>query len=130
MISLSELGRRAAGAQGHLAKCTLCPRACGVDRRRGERGYCGAGPEMRIAAVSIHRGEEPPVSGLEGSGNVFFTGCTLACLFCQNYTISRLGVGREMSAAEAASAFLSLHEKGADCLNLVSPTSWVPPSQS
>ena len=81
---------------------------------------------MRIAAVSIHHGEEPPVSGAEGSGSVFFTGCSLSCLFCQNYPVSRLGVGRTMAAGEGAAAFLSLQERGARNVNLVSPTPWVP----
>jgi len=81
---------------------------------------------MRVAAVSLHHGEEPPVSGAEGSGNVFFTGCSLSCIFCQNYPVSRLGVGRELDAGEGAAAFLSLQERGARNVNLVSPTPWVP----
>lgn len=82
---------------------------------------------MRIAAVSIHHGEEPPLSGTEeGSGNVFFTGCGLFCVFCQNYPISRLGTGRSLNPDEGAAAFLSLQERGARNVNLVSPTPWVP----
>jgi len=81
---------------------------------------------MRVAALSLHHGEEPPVSGAEGSGNVFFTGCSLSCIFCQNYPVSRLGVGRKLAAGEGAAAFLSLQERGARNVNLVSPTPWVP----
>jgi len=123
----SKLGAKTAEARQHLKRCALCPRECGVDRRRGETGFCGAGREMRIAAVSIHHGEEPPLSGWsEGSGNVFFTGCSLSCIFCQNYPVSRLGVGRKMAAEEGAAAFLSLQERGARNVNLVSPAPWVP----
>lgn len=113
-------------ARRHLSCCRLCPRACGVNRRAGERGFCGAGPHPRVAAVTVHHGEEPPVSGEDGSGNIFFTGCNLACIFCQNYPISRLGVGREMTTEELADAFLDLQGRGARNLNLVSPTPWVP----
>jgi putative pyruvate formate lyase activating enzyme len=82
---------------------------------------------MRIAAVSLHQGEEPPLSGTEeGSGNVFFTGCSLSCIFCQNYPVSRLGIGRTLNRDEGAAAFLSLQERGAGNVNLVSPTPWVP----
>jgi putative pyruvate formate lyase activating enzyme len=80
----------------------------------------------RVAAVSVHQGEEPPISGSGGSGNIFFTGCNLACLFCQNYPISRLGVGRDFSVGEIAEAMLSLQARGAHNVNLVSPTPWVP----
>ena len=81
---------------------------------------------MKIAAVSLHFGEEPPLAGTEGAGNVFFTGCSLDCVFCQNYPVSHLGVGRTVAAAECAAALLSLQERGARNVNLVSPTPWVP----
>jgi putative pyruvate formate lyase activating enzyme len=109
-----------------LTRCTLCPRRCGVDRVAGERGFCGAGAVAKVAAVSVHHGEEPPLSGSGGSGNIFFTGCNLACLFCQNYPISRLGVGRDFSVGEIAEAMLSLQARGVHNVNLVSPTPWVP----
>lgn len=109
-----------------LKRCTLCPRRCGVDREAGERGFCGAGAVAKVAAVSVHHGEEPPLSGSGGSGNIFFTGCNLACLFCQNYPISRLGVGRDFSIEEIAEAMLSLQARGVHNVNLVSPTPWVP----
>ena len=109
-----------------LKQCTLCPRRCGVDREAGERGFCGAGAVAKVAAVSVHHGEEPPLSGNGGSGNIFFAGCNLACLFCQNYPISRLGVGRDFSVEEIAEAMLSLQARGVHNVNLVSPTPWVP----
>ena len=109
-----------------LKRCTLCPRRCGIDREAGERGFCGAGAVAKVAAVSVHHGEEPPLSGSGGSGNIFFTGCNLACLFCQNYPISRFGVGRDFSVAEIAEAMLSLQARGVHNVNLVSPTPWVP----
>jgi putative pyruvate formate lyase activating enzyme len=76
--------------------------------------------------VSVHHGEEPPLSGSGGSGNIFFSGCNLFCIFCQNYPISRLGVGRAMAVGDLASAMFSLQEKGAHNVNLVSPTPWIP----
>lgn len=121
-----ELKERAGRARHILGSCRLCPRACGVDRLGGERGFCGAGIHPRFAAVALHHGEEPPVSGGGGSGNIFFTGCTLACLYCQNYPISRLGTGKDHTAAELAEAMLDLQSRGAHNVNLVTPTPWVP----
>lgn len=109
-----------------LSPCRLCPRECGVDRARDERGFCGTGVKAKVAAVSLHHGEEPPISGTGGAGNIFFSGCNLACLFCQNYPISRMGVGREMGTGELAGAMLSLEKKGAHNINLVSPAHVVP----
>jgi putative pyruvate formate lyase activating enzyme len=126
VLSAAELKTRARGALSRLHGCTLCPRKCGVDRQRGEKGFCGCGRSLRVAAVSVHHGEEPPLSGTGGSGNVFFTGCSLSCLFCQNYPVSRLGVGREITPGELAEDFLSLQERGAHNVNLVSPAPWVP----
>jgi len=121
-----ELRERAEMARRLLESCRLCPRACGVNRLGGERGFCGAGIRPRIAAAALHRGEEPPVSGTGGSGNIFFTGCNLACLYCQNYPISRLGTGKDHTAGELAEAMLDLQSRGAHNVNLVTPTPWVP----
>src|SRR5512134_1225457 len=85
-----------------LSSCHLCPRECGVDRLAGERGFCGAGAVARVAAVSVHHGEEPPISGKGGSGTVFLSHCNMACRFCQNYPISQLWNGREMDAEALA----------------------------
>jgi putative pyruvate formate lyase activating enzyme len=117
---------RARAARRLLARCTLCPRACGVDRVRGERGFCGAGLLPRVASFAVHAGEEPPISGARGSGNVFLSGCNLACRFCQNYPISRLGVGRDLRVEELAAGLLDLQRRGVHNLNFVTPTPWVP----
>ena len=99
--------------------CVLCPRRCGVNREAGECGYCGETSELRIAFAGIHRGEEPPVTGEGGSGTVFITGCSLGCVFCQNYQVSQKGFGRVVSTAEFAGICLALQEKGAENLNIV-----------
>ena len=102
--------------------CTLCPRRCGVNRNAGDLGACGVDARPKVAAVSIHPWEEPPISGTRGSGTIFFSGCTLKCLFCQNYPISQLGVGRSMGVEELAEGMLTLQRKGAHNLNLVTAT--------
>lgn len=109
-----------------LSSCRLCPRECRVDRLAGERGFCGAGAAARVAAVSVHFGEEPPISGTNGSGTVFFSHCNMTCLFCQNYPISQLGNGREMDTETFAGELLRLQEKGAHNVNFVTPTPHVP----
>lgn len=121
-----EIRRRAAEAGRRLRRCSLCPRECGADRTAGETGFCGSQLLPRVAALSVHHGEEPPISGNRGSGNVFFTGCNLACLYCQNYPISRLGTGKNLSEEALADAMIVLQEKGAHNINFVSPTPWVP----
>ena len=113
-----------------LTRCRLCPRECGVNRILGEAGICGGGANVRVSKVMLHRWEEPCISGYDGendpygSGAVFFTHCSLGCLYCQNRDISRRDstVGRTMPIRELADTFLSLQEKGAYNLNLVSPT--------
>jgi len=97
-----------------------------VNRLAGERGFCRAGALARVAAVSLHHGEEPPVSGTRGSGTVFFSHCNLTCLFCQNYPISQLGNGREMDAETLAGELAGLQAKGAHNVNFVTPTPHVP----
>lgn len=124
--ALATLERAVRAARRHLTRCTLCPRACGVDRSRGERGFCGAGSTVRVASFAVHGGEEPPISGSRGSGNVFLSGCNLACRFCQNYPISRLGVGRDLGARKFAEGLLGLARRGVHNINFVTPTPWVP----
>lgn len=109
-----------------LRDCRLCPRSCGADRLAGEAGYCGANGSARVAAVSIHHGEEPPISGVRGSGTVFLSHCNMACLFCQNYPISQLGNGKEMTVEELGRKLLGLQEKRAHNVNFVTPTPHVP----
>jgi putative pyruvate formate lyase activating enzyme len=115
-----------ASSPSALSSCRLCPRACGVDRLSGERGFCGAGAAARVAAVSIHFGEEPPISGTNGSGTVFFSHCNMTCLFCQNYPISQFGNGREMDTDTFAGELLRLQGRGAHNVNFVTPTPHVP----
>jgi putative pyruvate formate lyase activating enzyme len=116
------LAQRVRQLEEMLNCCGLCPRRCGVNRKAGELGACGVDARPRVAAMSIHPWEEPPISGSRGSGTIFFSGCTLKCLFCQNYPISQLGVGRRMSEEELAEGLLRLQRKGAHNVNLVTAT--------
>jgi putative pyruvate formate lyase activating enzyme len=109
-----------------LASCRLCPKRCGANRLEGERGSCGAGQEPVIAHYGLHFGEEPPISGLRGSGTVFFSPCNLRCVFCQNYQISHRTSGDRLSESDLVEAFFELEGRGAHNINLVSPTPYVP----
>jgi len=113
-------------AEELLSVCRLCPRECGANRLEGERGFCGAGRVARVAAVSVHHGEEPPISGTRGSGTVFFSHCNMKCLFCQNYPISQHGNGQEMDTETLAGKMLLLQERGAHNVNFVTPTPHAP----
>lgn len=104
-------------------KCTLCPRECGVERSE-KNGYCGVGDKIRVAKSMVHRWEEPPISGTEGSGAIFFSGCPLKCVFCQNSDISHEAYGKELSVEELADMMLSLQKSGVHNINLVSPTQY------
>ncbi len=102
--------------------CLLCPRLCGVDREGNARGFCGMGASARVVRAALHPFEEPPISGTRGSGTVFFAGCSLRCVFCQNRAIQSPDVGRALSAAELGALFLRLQAAGAHNINLVTPT--------
>ncbi|MBQ9924764.1 MAG: radical SAM protein [Clostridia bacterium] len=104
--------------------CTLCPRQCGIDRSVG-RGFCGEGDTVRIARYQKHEWEEPPISGTGGSGTVFFTGCTLKCVFCQNYEVSR-GMGYEVTVGQLADIFLELQEMGCHNVSMVTGSHFTP----
>lgn len=106
--------------------CRLCPRECGADRTSGRLGFCGCGSEIKIARAALHRWEEPCISGRSGSGAVFFSGCTLGCVFCQNYEISAGLKGYEITEEELADEFLRLQSEGANNINLVTPTQYLP----
>ncbi len=108
-----------------LHNCTLCPRQCGINRYSGT-GFCGEKAVIRAAKAYLHMWEEPCISGTNGSGTVFFSGCCLKCCFCQNYKISCEGHGKEITVERLAKIFLELQEKGAHNINLVSPTQFVP----
>ena len=113
-------------------KCTLCPRNCSVDRENGKTGYCGQTDKVYVARAALHMWEEPCISGKEGSGTVFFCGCTLRCIFCQNHQIA-LGkvqsgdkIGKEISMEQLKEIFLELQEIGANNINLVTGTHYIP----
>lgn len=105
--------------------CTLCPRSCHIDRTK-QIGFCGMNDRIRIARAALHFWEEECISGKEGSGAVFFSGCNLRCVFCQNYEISAQGKGVEVSVERLADIFLELQDQKANNINLVTPTHFVP----
>ncbi|MBD3246956.1 MAG: radical SAM protein [Candidatus Omnitrophica bacterium] len=105
-----------------LAHCTLCPRACGCDRLADTRGTCGEGRRAKVYTAFLHPGEEPPISGTRGSGTIFFSGCSLRCVYCQNHQFSHQNRGTPVTEASLAEIFLRLQGKGAHNLNLVTPT--------
>jgi len=102
-------------------KCNICPRTCGADRNSGV-GFCGVGGGLRVAKAFLHMWEEPCISGSHGSGTVFFSGCNLKCIYCQNHVISQGNFGKEISVDHLREIFTSLKEKGAHNINLVNPT--------
>ena len=121
-----ELARRIERAYACLEDCRLCPRECGVNRLQGKQGYCQTGAKPKVASWNVHPWEEPPISGTRGSGTIFFSHCTGRCLFCQNYPISQLGVGNEVSVERLAEMMLELQHRGCHNINLVTPTHFVP----
>lgn len=109
-----------------LKECRLCPRNCGVDRSNGQRGFCGAGALVRVGRAALHMWEEPCISGENGSGTVFFSYCTLQCVYCQNAQISQGHSGKEITVERLAEIFLELQQQGANNINLVTPTHYLP----
>lgn len=105
--------------------CTLCPRKCGADRAMNV-GFCGMSDKLKAARAGLHFWEEPCISGTNGSGTVFFSGCVMRCCYCQNHEISAHGKGKEISVSRLAEIFLELQGQGAHNINLVSPTHFVP----
>lgn len=101
--------------------CTLCPNLCKVDKNI-ENGFCGTDNKLRIAKFYLHPFEEPCISGTNGSGTIFFCGCSLRCVFCQNYVVSRVKTGKEISVLELVDIFKKLEDAGAHNINLVTPT--------
>ena len=108
-----------------LTNCTICPRKCGVNRYK-EKGYCGATNKIKLAYYSLHKWEEPVISGKKGSGTIFFSNCNLRCLYCQNKQISLDGYGKEISNKRLGEIILELQDKGAHNINLVTPTHYTP----
>ncbi len=109
-----------------LSSCHICPRACGIDRTAGKSGWCHAPYFPKVALVSAHHWEEPPISGTKGSGTVFFSHCNLGCVFCQNHNISAGGFGQEISIERLSAIFLEQQERGFHNLNLVSAVQFLP----
>jgi len=134
-VDLETLKQRASEARERLVDCDLCPRRCGVNRLAGERGYCGSGGRLGngkvdpdavfVSSAMPHFGEEDCLVGRSGSGTVFFSGCNLSCLFCQNADISQGGEGTWVSLDQLARMFLDLDRRGCHNLNIVTPTHFV-----
>lgn len=108
-----------------LQECKICPNNCNINRLEGKIGKCKSTDKVKVALCSIHKFEEPCISGNNGSGTIFFSNCNLKCKFCQNYEISQQGKGEEISIEELANRFLTQQENGAENINLVTPTSYV-----
>lgn len=140
-IKINRIQRALDLLSPHESHCTLCPHECGADRRKGEKGICESGVQTKLSHVGLHFGEEPVLSGyrdcsseilnkkthLAGSGTLFFSGCNLKCLFCQNYQLSWFNQGTEVTPAELAKNILTLQKKGALNINLVSPMHFLIP---
>ena len=108
-----------------LDKCEICPRNCKINRNKNQIGWCKSTDRVKIGLYSTHDFEEPCISGEKGSGTIFFSNCTMNCIFCQNYEISQLGKGKEISIEELSNIFIKQQEKGVHNINLVTPTSYV-----
>jgi len=130
---VTDLKKRAALAKTsadhlgkHLSNCDICPRNCKVNRLKGETGYCGTDQNMVVYSAFLHHGEEPGISGERGSGTIFFSGCSLKCIYCQNYKFSHTVVGKKISEIDLAKIMLDLQGQGAHNINLVTPTHFLP----
>jgi len=109
-----------------MEKCSICPRKCGVNRLKGKMGFCKAGLKPMVSSFHAHFGEEPPISGHKGSGTIFFTHCSLRCVFCQNHPISQAGAGKEVSTEKLAGMMLKLQVECCHNINFVTPTHYMP----
>ena len=125
-LSPSDWDDRIREADRIASACALCPRRCGVNRIKGEKGFCRAPGGLVISSIFPHHGEEPPLSGTRGSGTVFFSYCTLQCLFCQNHQISHEAEGRDYTPGELAAKCMDLQKQGCHNINLVTPTHFLP----
>lgn len=121
-ISTTETAVRAEQAVARLESCDLCPRNCGVNRIEDELGFCRTGRHALVSSHGPHFGEEPPLVGSGGSGTIFFAGCNLGCIFCQNYDISHLLQGSPVTAHQLATLMLELQQRGCHNINFVSPS--------
>jgi putative pyruvate formate lyase activating enzyme len=121
-----QLERTVDSAFKMLESCSICPRKCGVNRLKDEKGFCRTGLKPAVYSFMAHHGEEPPISGKRGSGTIFFSNCNMNCAYCQNYEFSQQGRGREVDFEELSSMMLRLEETGCHNINLVTPTHIMP----
>ncbi len=126
LLESGELDQRIEALYQILESCRLCPRECGVNRLKDQRGFCRSGALPIVSSYGPHFGEESPLVGLGGSGTIFFTWCNLGCIYCQNYEISHLGEGREVSIEDLADMMLYLQRIGCHNINFVTPTHFAP----
>lgn len=126
LLEADRLAERVAQAQDRLRRCHVCPRHCAIDRLEGDLGFCLVGAKPFVSSYGPHHGEEAPLRGWNGSGTIFFASCNLRCVYCQNYEISQLREGRDVSTQELAEMMLRLQEQGCHNINLVTPSHQVP----
>jgi len=126
LLESGELEKRMAFAMNGLAECRLCPHECKVNRVEGEKGFCKIAKKAMVSSYGAHFGEEPVISGNKGSGTVFFTGCNMRCIYCQNFDVSQALKGYEVTGELLAFFFLSLQEQGCHNINLVTPSHVIP----
>ena len=125
-LSEKELEKRVEKLFKILENCEICPRKCHVNRLKGEKGYCQLGELPQVSAFHPHFGEESPLVGFGGSGTIFLTSCNLSCVYCQNFEISQLRIGEEVSFERMAEMMIKLQEIGCHNINFVTPTPQVP----
>jgi putative pyruvate formate lyase activating enzyme len=121
-----NLQKRLKEASSALSSCCLCGNLCRANRLQGEKGKCNSGKEVMVSSYNLHFGEEPPISGHSGSGTIFFTNCSLSCVYCQNFPISQLGNGNIITTKRLAQMMMELQKRGVHNINLVTPTHFIP----
>ncbi|WP_455243362.1 radical SAM protein [Petrachloros mirabilis] len=126
LLESGRLAERVAQARERLRRCHVCPRHCAIDRIEGDLGFCLVGAKAFVSSHGPHHGEEAPLRGWKGSGTIFLASCNLRCVYCQNYEISQLREGREVSAEELADMMVNLQEQGCHNINFVTPSHQVP----
>lgn len=125
-LTETQLRERIEKGYEQFQACRLCPHVCGINRAAGQKGFCRSTSQLQISSYNAHFGEEPPISGIHGSGTIFFTNCTLRCVYCQNYPISQLGNGNLISVSDLYRIMLDLQRQGCHNINFVTPTHFVP----
>ncbi|MGB2697727.1 MAG: radical SAM protein [Candidatus Zixiibacteriota bacterium] len=121
-----NVGKRLKEVSSALRSCCLCGNLCRANRLKGEKGRCNSDSEVMVSSYNLHFGEEPPISGKSGSGTIFFTNCSLRCVYCQNFPISQLGNGNVVTTKRLARMMMELQAQGAHNINLVTPTHYIP----